>query len=82
MKLCGATVQYIFELTFNEKVAILRIFQTFVLVSTPSFGKSLLTKLSPIMFIELYHETHLYLQVNFYQEMGLKPTQKFEIFLK
>ena len=43
MKLCGAIVQYIFELTCNEKVAILRIFKTYVLVLAPSFGKSLLT---------------------------------------
>ena len=43
MKLCRAIVQYIFELTCNEKVAILRIFETFVLVLAPSFGKSLLT---------------------------------------
>ena len=42
MKLCGAIVQYIFKLTCNEKVAILRIFQTFVLILAPSFGKSLL----------------------------------------
>ena len=42
MKLCKAIVQYIFELTCNEKVAILRIFQTFELVLAPSLGKSLL----------------------------------------
>ena len=42
MKLWGAIVQYIFELTCNEKIAILRIFQTFVLVLAPSLGKSLL----------------------------------------
>ena len=42
MKLRGAIVQYIFELTCNEKVAILRIFETFVLISAPSLGKSLL----------------------------------------
>ena len=40
--MCKAIIQYISELFCNEKVAILRIFETFVLISVPSLGKSLL----------------------------------------